>query len=105
MAKIHRLVSETNIFELPNSFIGDKELSLKAKGILSFLLTYPKSEPVYMTDLPFMLLEGQSAISSALRELENQGYLTRERGRRDHKGRISHQNITVYPTSRTKGSF
>lgn len=104
MAKIHRLVSENNIFELPNSFIGDKELTLKAKGLLSFLLTYPKSEPIYLTDLPFMLLEGQSAIASALKELEQHGYLTRERGRRDNLGRIAHQNITVYPTSRTKGS-
>lgn len=105
MAKIHRLVGDKNIFELPNSFIGDKKLSLKSKGMLSFLLTYSKEETIYLTDLPFMLSEGQAAIKSALDELENHGYLTRERGRQDSKGRFTHQNITVYPTSRTKGSF
>lgn len=63
-------------------------LSLKARGLLSTMLSLPDNWNFSAKGLSAILpSDGESAIRSAIKELEASGYLTRERIR-DDKGKI-----------------
>lgn len=61
--------------QIPNSMLRDNRLSMKAKGLLSFLLSLPPDWVVYKSTLPEYFSDGYSAISNAWDELEEAGYI------------------------------
>jgi len=70
-----------------NHHLRNKDLSLKAKGLLSQMLSLPENWDYTLNGLAFINLEKVDAIREAVKELERAGYITRSR-ERDDKGRL-----------------
>lgn len=68
---------EFDYTKVPNHYLRDKELSLKAKGLLTQILSLPEDWRLGITVFEGMNSDGQVAIASALKELEARGYLER----------------------------
>lgn len=66
---------------LPNDTIRDKRLGLKARGLLVTLLSMPDGWQTNSDRLARTLPDGRDSIRSALRELEDAGYVVRTRRR------------------------
>ena len=60
---------------------GDMSLSLKAKGLLSLMLSLPENWDYTMKGLARICKDGIDSISGGIRELEAHGYLIRARVR------------------------
>jgi len=60
---------------VPTEFLRSKSVSLKAKGLLSFLLSLPPDWVIYKSKLTDYFLDGKDSISSAWDELEILGYI------------------------------
>ena len=73
---------------MSNHHLRNHELSLKAKGLLSMMLSLPDDWNYTTRGLAKICKEGVDAIGSALRELETAGYIVRNQ-LRDQQGRIS----------------
>lgn len=80
-------------------FLLSKDLSLKAKGLLCFLLAYPKDEPIHKTELKNYLKDGQTTINTAFTELMDHGYIIMHKKRVD--GLIDY-DYDVYDIPRIK---
>ena len=80
-----------------NTHLRDKNLSLKAVGLLSKMLSFNDGWQFSTRGLAALCKEGPDAILSALRELEKHGYLVRHRGR-DDKGRMVSTELDIYET-------
>jgi len=61
----------------------NRTLSWKAKGLLGYLLSRPDDWIVRMTDLAKRSSEGMAAVRTAVKELEEAGYMVRRRGQDD----------------------
>ena len=64
---------------MSNHHLRNRTLSLKAKGLLSMMLSLPETWDYTTRGLAHICKEGVDSIGSTLSELETQGYLTRER--------------------------
>lgn len=80
---------------MSNSHLRDTNLSLKAKGLLSLMLSLPEQWNYTTRGLAAICKEGVEAIGSALKELETAGYILR-RQLRGRDGRISDTEYTIY---------
>ena len=63
---------------MANYHLDDKRLSLKAKGLLSYMLRLPDDWDYTVAGLQKSTCDGRVAIRSALEELEAAGYISRE---------------------------
>lgn len=73
-------VEKTKDFTImSNHHLRNAKLSLKAKGLLSLMLSLPESWDYTTKGLAHICKDGVDSISTALKELEQQGYLTRQR--------------------------
>lgn len=72
---------------MSNYHLQDKNLSYKAKGLLSFMLSLPDYWDYSVNGLVAVSKEGRKAILSSLKELEENKYLIREK-KQDKKGRF-----------------
>ncbi len=83
-------------------------MSLKAKGLLSMMLSLPEDWNYTTRGLAKICKEGVDAIGSALRELETAGYIVRHQ-LRDRQGRISDTEYVIYeqpqPGSRNAAGY
>lgn len=66
-----------------NTTLRDRRLSMKARGVLVWLLSMPADYRVSSDQLAKVGPDGRDAIRSALTELEATGYLVRRRVRTD----------------------
>ena len=80
---IVRAKRKTNFTIIGNTGLKDKRLTLKAKGLLAYMLSLPDDWTFYETELTKHSKDGRDAIRSALRELEGAGYLVRNQERED----------------------
>lgn len=80
---------------MSNYHLNDNKLSLKSKGLMSFMLTKPDDWNFSINGLKSQLLERYDAIRSGLIELEKLGYL-RRRKIRDSGGRIIDTEYTIH---------
>ena len=71
---------------LPNQALRDERLSWKARGLLAFLLSQTEGWRVSSATLAKQAPDGIHAIRAGLRELEDHGYLVRQKYQ-DHAGR------------------
>jgi DNA-binding MarR family transcriptional regulator len=69
--------------QIPNDWVRDGDLSLKARGLLALLMSHKPGWSVSVNSLIDKSKEGRDAIKSAVAELEAQGYLRREQERED----------------------
>ena len=84
---------------MSNHHLKDTALSLKAKGLLSIMLSLPDQWNYTTRGLAAICKEGVDAIGGALRELEKAGYIVR-RQLRGPGGRISDTEYTIYEKPR-----
>lgn len=60
---------------ISNDLLNDKNLSLKAKGIYSFMFSKPDGFNFTIRSMSKLLLEGQRSIMGALQELKDMGWV------------------------------
>ena len=92
---IFRVAKTRDYTVMSNFHLRDRNLTLKAKGLLSLILSLPEDWNYTTRGLAAICKEGVDSIGAALRELESAGYLTRHR-LRDRSGRISDTEYVVY---------
>ena len=73
---------------MSNYHLRDKNLSLKAKGLLSLMLSLPEDWDYTLSGLARICQEGKDAIRGAISELERAGYVWR-RQTIDRNGKFS----------------
>ena len=83
---------------MSNHHLRNKELSLKAKGLLSQMLSLPEDWDYTLAGLSLINREKIDAIREAVRELENAGYIQRSR-ERDEKGCLRGTTYVIYQGS------
>ena len=92
-----RVEKNRNFTTMSNYHLRDKELTLKAKGLLSQILSLPDEWDYSVRGLASICLEGKDCIVATLKELENKGYLVRKQ-LRDANGRLSGIEYIIYET-------
>ena len=92
-------VNKTNNYTvMANYHLKDMNLSLKAKGLMSFMLSLPDTWDYSIAGLAKINKDGIDSIRSALKELEEYGYLKINRIRDKHgKLRNTEYNLTEKP--------
>ena len=80
---------------MSNHHLRNKELTLKAKGLLSQMLSLPENWDYTLKGLSLINREQIDAIREAVRELEKAGYIVRTR-ERDEKGRLRGADYVIY---------
>ena len=80
---------------MSNHHLRNRELSLKAKGLLSQMLSLPEDWDYTLAGLSLINREKIDAIREAVRELERAGYIVRSR-ERDEKGRLRGAEYVIY---------
>ena len=68
-----------NFTMIHNEYLRDKSLSLAGKGILTVMLSLPKTWNFSIKGLAAYTGQGEKAVSTALKACEKAGYLVRER--------------------------
>jgi hypothetical protein len=88
----------------PNSLLNNKEMSLRAKGLFAYIQSKPDGWNFSAERIALSHVEGKESIMSALKELENHGYLIRqkihgERGKWEQTYILTFPATTVLPTT------
>ena len=94
---------------MSNYHLRDKSLSLKAKGLLSQILSLPEDWDYTLSGLCYINRESKDAIRSAVNELERAGYIERhqttdEGGKFSSNEYIIHEQPVSLPPSLDKPS-
>ena len=84
---VFRIEKNKNYTIMSNHHLRNFDLSLKAKGLLSFMLSLPEDWDYTLKGLSIVNREGVDAIREAIKELEKAGYVTRSR-KRNEKGQL-----------------
>ena len=92
---VFRVERNTGYTVMSNHHLRNKELTLKAKGLLSQMLSLPEDWDYTLAGLSYINRESIDAIRTAVWELENAGYITRRQGR-DEKGKMTAIEYTIY---------
>lgn len=93
-------VEKTKDFTLmSNHHLKNRKLTLKAKGLLSLMLSLPDSWDYTLKGLASICSEGIDAVRTAVKELEQEGYIERNQIRNE-KGRIQDLEYIIYERPR-----
>ena len=79
---VFRVEKTRNYTVMSNQHLRDKRLSLKAKGLLSLMLSLPEDWDYTTKGLARICKDGVDSICTTVRELEGTGYIVRKRERR-----------------------
>ena len=92
---VFRVQKTQNYTIMSNHHLRNKALSLKAKGLLSLMLSLPEDWDYTTRGLASICKEGVDGIRATVRELENAGYIIRRRVR-DQSGQVRSMEYTVF---------
>ena len=92
---VFRVERNTGYTVMSNHHLRNKELSLKAKGLLSQMLSLPEDWDYTLKGLSLINREKIDAIREAIKELERAGYIVRSR-ERDEKGRLRGADYVIF---------
>lgn len=92
---VYRVERTRDYTVMSNHHLKDTSLSLKAKGLLSLMLSLPDNWNFNMRGLSSICKEGLEAIGNALKELEKAGYMVRNQ-LRGANGRITDTEYIIY---------
>lgn len=92
---IIRVHKTKNFTVMSNNHFREKRMSLKAKGLLSLMLSLPDDWNYSVSGLVKLSKDGKDSVMSALGELEQFGYLTRNRTT-NSKGQFSGVEYNIY---------
>lgn len=76
IVRVHR---NKNYTVMSNNHLQNKELNLKAKGLMSLILSLPENWNYSIAGLTTLSADGRDAISSTLKTLQNFGYVAIEK--------------------------
>lgn len=93
---VFRINKNSNYTVMSNNHFKEKNMSLKAMGLLSLMLSLPQDWDYSIAGLSKICNDGKDSIRSALKELEDFGYLKREQIKEN--GRFSHNVYTLCST-------
>lgn len=91
VARVHH---NKNYTCMSNYHFQDKTLSLKAKGLLSLMLSLPDTWDYSVSGLATLSTDGETSVRTAVKELEEHNYLQRTPVRED--GRIVDWEYDIY---------
>lgn len=91
----YRINKKSNYTTIDNNIFKNTELSFKATGLLTTMLSLPDSWDFSEEGLTHLKLDNKKSIKSGLKELEEHGYLVRNRIR-DSKGRLKETIYDIY---------
>ena len=100
MTTIFRVEKNANYVVMSNHHLRNKDMSLKAKGLLSLILSLPPEWNYSLSGLCAICKESQTAMRSALKELETHKYLIRKR-QKNNLGQFEYEYI-VYEIPHTE---
>ena len=92
---VFRVEKTKNYTVMANHHLRDKSLSLKAKGLLSLMLSLPEDWDYTTKGLAQICRDGVDSIRSAVQELEQRGYVVRNRVR-NGKGQLGEMEYTIF---------
>ena len=100
---VFRVERTRNYTIMSNYHLRDKRISLKAKGLLSQMLSLPEDWDYTLPGLASINSEGKDAIRAAVAELERAGYIQR-RQTVDKDGKFGNNEYIIreYPVSAQK---
>lgn len=75
LSTVFRVEKNREFVVMSNRFLRNKEMSLKAKGLLALCLSLPETWDYSMNGLVAICKENITAVRSALKELEEHGHL------------------------------
>lgn len=85
---------------MSNHHLRNTELSLKAKGLLSLMLSLPENWDYTTKGLSLICKDGIDSINGGIRELEANGYVIRRR-LRNEKGQLTTTEYTIFEQPQT----
>lgn len=86
---------------MSNHHLRDSEMSLKAKGLLTIMLSLPKEWDYSVAGLQTLSKDGKDSTTNALLELETLGYLTRTK-QITEAGRFNGYRYDIYEKPQTE---
>ena len=92
---VFRVEKTRDYTTMANYHFKDKRLSLKAKGLLSLILSLPDDWKFSVKGLAALNSDGVDAVRSGLKELERSGFVTRKR-LRNELGQVKDTEYTVH---------
>ena len=92
---VFRVEKNSDYTVMSNHHLRNRALSLKAKGLLSQMLSLPEDWDYTLQGLARINRESIDAIRQAIRELEQAGYIQRSR-ERDEKGRLRGADYVIF---------
>ena len=92
---VFRVEKNSGYTVMSNHHLRNKELTLKAKGLLSQMLSLLENWDYTLVGLSHINKESIDAIRTAVLELEKAGYIKRSQGR-DEKGKMTTITYTIY---------
>lgn len=95
MATVFRVQKTKDFTVMSNHHLKNKDLSLRSKGLLSFMLSLPEDWDYSLKGLATLNKEGIDAIRSAINELEAFGYIERSRVRNE-KGQLGENEYIIH---------
>jgi hypothetical protein len=98
---VFRVEKTQNYTVMSNHHLRNDSLTLKAKGLLSQMLSLPEEWDYTLVGLSHINRERIDAIREAVKELERAGYVTRSRVR-DSKGRMTGTEYVIREVPRTE---
>lgn len=99
-----KLKLEENFGVAPNKLLNNEKISLKAKGLFVYIQSKPEGWSFSAEKIALSNLDGREGVMSALKELEEHGYLTRfkrhgERGKWEQTYNLCIPTTTGLPTT------
>lgn len=91
---VFRVPKHSNFTVMSNHHLQNKEISLKAKGLMSLMLSLPDNWDYTQAGLAAICRDGVDSIRAAVNELEENGYLKRRR-MRDAQGRYEQVEYAI----------
>lgn len=95
---VSRVEKKSNYTIISNLHLQDKALSLKAKGMLTLMLSLPEDWDMTLKGLVALSNDGIDSVRSTIKELEEHGYLSRSRGR-NARGQMLCTEYTIHEKS------
>ena len=94
---VFRVSKNRDFTVIANSVFKDRRLSAKAKGILVEMLSLTENWDYTLKGLTTLFSDGIDSIRQGIKELEENGYIVRER-KRDARGRLGGMEYVIYET-------
>ena len=96
-----KVVKNANFTTISNYHLRDKSLSMKAKGLLTIMLSLPEDWDYTIAGLATLSADGRDSITTTIRELEDHGYVKRHQSRGE-KGTFAQNEYWIYEMPQTE---